>query len=146
MLGFANDGGLGPWEDTEARPSYRIETYTTAPDDYVLALEGEIDLAARNTLARELERLHEERPRCVVADLTETTFVDASTLGMLEDAQSRFLDAGSELRLVCTEPHVLKIIALLGIDLVVDVYETVSEAFAATNYANVVWLLQAAQG
>jgi anti-sigma B factor antagonist len=146
MLGFAQNGGLGPWEDTEALPSYRIDTYSTAPDDYVLALEGELDLAARSTLVRELERLHEHRPRCVVADLTETTFIDASTLGLLEDAQSRFLAAGSELRLVCTDGHVLRVIALLGINLVLDVYETVSEAFAASNYSNVVWLRHAAGG
>jgi len=126
--------------------TYRIETYTTAPGDYVVALEGELDLAARPELDRELERVKEEHPHCVVADLSTTTFVDVATLGLLESTQSRLRAAGAELRLVCTDKHVLKILRLTAVDRVLDVFETVSEAFAADAYSNVVWLRRAFGG
>src|SRR5262249_26478247 len=43
MHGFARN----TWGRQAAPHAYRIETYTTAPGDYVVALEGELDLAAR---------------------------------------------------------------------------------------------------
>ena len=146
MYGFAQDGSLVPWSNAEAGPSYRIETYATAPGEYVVALEGEIDLAARPELDRELELLHDEHPQRVVADLTATTFVDAATLGLLESAQSRLRAAGTQLCLVCTDSHLLKILRLTGVDRVMDIFETVSEAFAANTYSNVLWLRRAAGG
>jgi len=140
MHGFAHHGGL------ETLPSYRIETYAAAPGEYVLALEGEIDLAARSELTRELSGIADENLRCVVADLTAATFVDVATLGVLESAHERLRAVGVELRLACTNRHLLKILRLTGVDLVLDVYETVSEAFVPDTYSNVIWLRPAAGG
>jgi len=144
MYGFAQDGGLVPWSNADDLPSYRIETYATAPGKYVVALEGEIDLAAPPELDCELRRLQEDDPRSVVTDLSATTFVDVATLGLLESAHSRLRAAGGELRLVCTDGHLLKILRLTGVDRVIDIFGTVSEASDADTYSNVIWLRPAA--
>ena len=147
MHGFARNGGLSPWGDVESLPSYRIETYATAPGEYVMALEGELDLAARPELDAELERLEDQRPRRVVADLTAATFVDVATLGLLEAAQERLRACRAELRLVCSDRHTLKIVRLMGLDCVLDVFDTIAQALSARPYtANVVWLPNAAGG
>jgi anti-sigma B factor antagonist len=145
MDGFARNGGLGPWNEIESLPGYRIETYATAPGEYVMALEGELDLAARSELNCALERLEYERPERVVADLTAATFVDASTLGLLECAQRRLRARAAELRLVCSDSHVLRVMKLTGLDRVLDVFETTAQALSPCS-TNVVWLRQAAGG
>ena len=147
MHGFAHNGGVGPWGDVESLPSYRIETYATAPGEYVMTLEGELDLAARPELDAELERLEDQHPRRVVADLTAATFVDIATLGLLEAAQERLHACRAELRLVCSDLHTLKILKLTGLDLVLDVFDTIAQALSSRPYpANVVRLRHAAGG
>jgi len=147
MHGFARNGGLSPWDDVESLPTYRIETYATAPGEYVMALEGELDLAARPELDAELERLEDQHPRRVVADLTAATFVDVATLGMLEAAQERLRACRAELRLVCSDRHTLKILKLTGLDLVLDVFDTIAPALSSRPYpANVVRLRHATGG
>lgn len=141
MHGFARGGGLSPWGDHEAPPAYRIETYTTAPGEYVVALEGELDLAARPELEGELERLQDRRPHRIVADLTATTFVDVATLSLLETAQDRLRAVRGELRLVCNDRHTLKILGLTGLDRVLEVFETIAQALSACSRpGTVVWL------
>jgi anti-sigma B factor antagonist len=142
MHGFGRNGGLGPWNELESLPAYRIETYATAPGQYVMALEGELDLAARAELDRALEWLEVERPQRVVADLTATTFVDASTLGVLECAQRRLRAGAAELRLVCSDSHILKLLKLTGLDRVLEVFDTVAQALSPYP-PNVVWLRHA---
>ena len=147
MHGFAHTGGLSPWGDIESLPTYRIETYATAPGEYVMALEGELDLAARPELDAELERLEDQHPRRVVADLTSATFVDVATLGLLEAAQERLHACRAELRLVCSDLHTLKILKLTGLDLVLDVFDSIAQALSSRPYpTNVVWLRHAAGG
>jgi len=142
MHGVAHNGGLGPWNDVESPPAYRIETYSTAPGQYVMALEGELDLAARAELDRALEQLEDQSPQRVVADLTATTFVDASTLGVLECAQRRLRAGAAELRLVCSDSHILKLLGLTGLDRVLDVFDTVAQAVSPSP-TNVVWFRHA---
>ena len=147
MHGFAHNGGRSPWNDVESLPAYRIETYSTAPGEYVVALEGELDLAAHPELERELERLEHRHPRRVVADLTAASFVDVATLGLLEAAQDRLHDARAELRVVCNDRHTLKILTLTGLDRVVDVFDTITNALSSRPYpSNVVRLRHAAGG
>jgi anti-sigma B factor antagonist len=121
-----------------AQHAYRIETYTTAPGDYVLALDGELDLAARPDLERELSRLQGFHPRSVVADLTGATFVDTGTLGLL---------ARAEVRLVCNDRHTLKILRLTGLDRALEIFETLAQAVGQRAYPeNVVVLRRTAFG
>ena len=82
----------------------------------------------------------------VVADLTAATFVDVATLGLLEAAQDRLHDARAEFRLVCNDRHTLKILRLTGLDLVVDVFDTITNALSSRPYSNVVRLRHAAGG
>jgi anti-sigma B factor antagonist len=66
----------------------------------------------------------------VIADLSAATFVDVATLGLLEAAQDRFRTIRAELRLVCPDRHLLKILSLTGLDCVLDVFDTVGQALA----------------
>jgi anti-anti-sigma factor len=140
MHGFARNTRRSTWSGGAAPHTYRIETYTTSPGDYVVALEGEIDLAARPELDRELERLEERRPRRVVADLSNATFVDTATL-------ARLRAVAAELRVVCTDRHTLKILKLTGLDRAIEIFETIAQAMAPRAYpANVVVLRRAGTG
>jgi anti-anti-sigma factor len=138
MHGFARNTRRSTSGGSAAQHAYRIETYTTAPGDYVLALDGELDLAARPDLERELGRLQGLHPRTVIADLSGATFVDTGTLGLL---------ARAKVRLVCNDRHTLKVMRLTGFDRVLEVFETLAQAVGERTYpANVVVLRRTAFG
>jgi len=145
MHGPARSGALFPWDEIELLPSYRIESHMPAPGEYVIALEGELDLAARSDVDRELERIEHQRPHRLVADLSGVTFIDIATLGLFESAQNRLRAKRAELRIVCADRHTLKVLRLTGLDRILDVFETRAEALRSPSYpSNVIWLHQAA--
>jgi anti-anti-sigma factor len=80
-----------------------------------------------------------------VADLTAATFVDASTLGVLECAQHRLRARAAELRLVCSDTHILRVLTLTGLDRALDIFDTMAQALSPCP-ANAVGLRPAAGG
>ena len=62
-----------------------------------------------------------------VIDLTETTFMDSTALGVLVGV-NRSLGADSRLAIVCTRSSVLKIFELSGMDGVFTIVPTLDEA------------------
>ena len=65
-----------------------------------IALRGELDLAHAYTFDEELRRVEESRPRCVVLDLRELSFLDSCGLARLLAARRRARRAGHRLLLV----------------------------------------------
>lgn len=94
-------------------PSF--ETSTNGPWT-VVTVRGELDLASAPTLREALDAgLQPDLPR-VAVDLTEVTFMDSSTLGVLVAALKQARRRGGELRLVGVQGSPAKVIALTGLD------------------------------
>ena len=66
----------------------------------------------------------------MIVDLTATTFIDSTTLGVLLGAARRLRLLDAELVLVCADRNILKILAITLLDRVFTIYETLSEALA----------------
>jgi anti-anti-sigma factor len=102
-----------------------------APDGIVLlALEGEFDLAAAPATRERFERAVAERPRAVVADLSEVTFMDSSALRELLRADRDLEAAGIEFLLAGPPPQVERVLDLTRARELLSIAATVSEAFA----------------
>jgi anti-sigma B factor antagonist len=97
---------------------------------HVVSESGELDLQAAPTLRDLLCRLVELGTRHCLVDLTETTFVDSTTLGVLTGQLVRLRAEGGSLALVCTNDYVLRTIGIAGMDRVFTIYPTLAEAFA----------------
>jgi len=100
-------------------------------DCTVVALAGEVSLDTAPEVLAGLRSVCGARRRIVV-DLTAVTFIDSVGLGVLIEAQRRTRSAGGWMRLVCTNPDVLKVLRLTDLDDVFAIAETVEQARAAS--------------
>jgi anti-anti-sigma factor len=85
-------------------------------DTVVVHAGGEIDLATAAPLRDALERAAEDPTvRLLVCDLSRVSFLACSGLAMLLSAWSTLDERGGELRVVATEPIVLRLFELAGL-------------------------------
>ncbi len=101
----------------------------------VISIEGELDLATaprlKWMLIDALDAGHEE----LVVDLSLTTFMDSTALGVLVGV-NRSLDVDARMAIVCARPNVLKIFELSGLDGTFPIFSTLDEALAYTRGHN----------
>ena len=103
----------------------------TRPDDrtVVIACAGELDLSTAPQLKWRLVDALEGARTAIVVDLGEVTFMDSTALGVLVGVR-RSLDVGARLGVVCTNPAVLNIFQISGLDGAFDIFATRDEALA----------------
>ena len=59
----------------------------------------------------------------VIVDLTSTTFIDSTTLGVLVGGLRRLRATDGQLTIVCSDPNITKIFEITGLDRVFDLTE-----------------------
>ena len=67
----------------------------------------------------------------VIADLTPTTFLDSAGVNALVRAARRADAADATLRLAVTAPPVLRVLSLVGIDRLIQIYPSLADAVAS---------------
>jgi anti-sigma B factor antagonist len=98
----------------------------------LLTVRGEADLQVAPELRDRLESALDTDARSIVLDLSEVTFVDSMTLGVLVGSAKRARASGGELRLVTPAGPVRRILEVTLLDRVFPVDETRDDALAAT--------------
>ncbi len=98
--------------------------------DYVVSLGGEVDLYTAPELKQELHRLVGEGATRLVIDMSETTFIDSTTLGVLLSVVKRIRPEGGSVVLVCPDRNVRRIFEITLLDRVFAIVDTLDEAFA----------------
>ena len=94
----------------------------------IVRMPDEIDIANAGRLVAELTAACDSGVELVVADMTHTTFCDASGGRMLVMAQKRAADSGVELRAAVASARVRKVLVLLGLDTILPIHPTVDAA------------------
>jgi anti-sigma B factor antagonist len=95
----------------------------------VISVEGELDLSTAPRLKwMLLDSLQEGRERLVL-DLSETTFMDSTALGVLVVVNRR-LGANARMAIVCARSGVLRIFELSGMDGAFAIFPTFEEGLA----------------
>ncbi|HEV3036084.1 MAG TPA: STAS domain-containing protein [Solirubrobacteraceae bacterium] len=95
----------------------------------VVDVEGDLDLATAPQLKWMLVDALDEGHSQLVLDLTRTTFMDSTALGVLVGV-TRSLGADGTLAIVCANPTLAKIFELSGMDGVFAIYPTLDDALA----------------
>jgi anti-sigma B factor antagonist len=95
----------------------------------VISVEGELDLSTAPRLKWLLIDSLEAGSSQLVVDLSLTTFMDSTALGVLVGA-NRKLDPSVRLAIVCPRENVLQIFEFSGIDGAFSIYPTLDEALA----------------
>ena len=104
-----------------------IATMKAGDSAYVVTVGGELDLYSSPRLAAELGALTADAAE-VVLDLTAVTFMDSTALGAILASARLLRDAGGRLSLVAAGAATRKLLALVGVDRVLPVYETSERA------------------
>lgn len=99
----------------------------------VVTLAGEIDLYTAPELKQELLRLIDGGARSIVVDLTATSFIDSTTLGVLISGVKRLRPHDGRLELVVTDAAIRKVFEITGLDRVFSMHGTLPHALAAAS-------------
>ena len=100
---------------------------------HVIALKGEVDLATAPEFKRRLHALIDSGKTGIVVDLGEVSFIDSTALGVLIGALRKLGPAGGSLALVCTDPNILGIFEVTGLDRILEVHQSRADALAAVQ-------------
>lgn len=96
---------------------------------FVLAATGEIDIASAGALRQALASAAESGAAEIWLDLSGVEFMDSTGLTALVDAQLRL--TSRRFAVICPEGPVRRVMSLAGIDRVIAVHPTRSDAHTA---------------
>jgi anti-sigma B factor antagonist len=108
--------------------NFDLKTDKLSDDVYVIALAGEVDLYTAPELKQQLLEVIGQGAKEVVVDLTDTTFIDSTTLGVLVGGVKRLRPNGGQVSLVCSDKNITKIFEITGLDKVFPIHATRAEA------------------
>jgi anti-sigma B factor antagonist len=109
------------------RPDLQVVTLGR-PDTVVLAVSGELDVASTPILRAHIEFALGGRPARLVLDLAGLRFCDAAGLSALAMARNATSRDGVSLALAAVPRPVTRLLKMTGMNLILDVYPTVSAA------------------
>ena len=114
--------------------NFAIKTEQLSDSVYVISLTGEVDLYTAPEFKEQLvEIIGNGASTVVIVDLTETTFIDSTTLGVLVGGVKRLRPEGGQLVLVCSDRNITKIFEITGLDKVFTIHATLAEAVETTT-------------
>ncbi len=112
--------------------NFYIEDSAIDAETHVVELSGEVDLYTAPEFKERLLKLIEEGKSRIVVDLSKATFIDSTTLGVLVGGVKRLRPTGGSLALVCTDPNIIKIFEITGLDRVFPIHASRDEALSET--------------
>jgi anti-sigma B factor antagonist len=123
-------------DNTDGAParaaSFAVERRELDAHTSVIEVTGELDLTTAPKLKWTLVDALEEGRNCLVVDLSATTFMDSTALGVLVGV-NRSLSAGARLAIVCSRASLLRIFELSGVDGVFAISATLEQALATPD-------------
>jgi anti-sigma B factor antagonist len=111
--------------------NFDIKTEQIGDDAYVISLGGEVDLYTAPEFKQQLLEVVAQGAKQVIVDLSATTFIDSTTLGVLVGGVKRLRANDGQLSLVCSDRNITKIFEITGLDRVFAIYETREAAVSA---------------
>jgi anti-sigma B factor antagonist len=112
---------------------FEIEDRRVGDDTHIVAVAGEIDLFTAPEFKQRMSELIDAGRSRLVVDLSETTFIDSSSLGVLIGAHRRLRARGGRLLVACDHAPILKTFRVTGLDGVFTLAPSVEEALAAPD-------------
>ena len=110
--------------------AFAIEDRSVDADTHIVSVAGEIDLFTAPEFKQRVSAPIDEGRTHVVVDLTETTFIDSSSLGVLIGAHRRLKLRGGALLVVCDSEAIAKTFKITGLDGVFTLAPTVEAALS----------------
>ncbi len=95
---------------------------------HVVAVKGEIDLFTAPEFKQRMGKAIEDGVERLVVDLSGTTFIDSSSLGVLIGAHRRLKQSNGSLVVVCDNETIVKTFKITGLDGVFTLVPSLDDA------------------
>ena len=117
-------------------PEFAITEQPIDAERHVLAVRGEIDLFTAPELKQVLAESIEAGRVRIIVDLTDTTFLDSTALGVLIGAVKRLRSRDGALAIVNIDDNIAKTFEITGLDQIFTILPTRQEAAEAVGAAH----------
>jgi anti-sigma B factor antagonist len=107
---------------------FSIEDRRVGDDTHVVAVTGEIDLFTAPDFKQHVSAPIDAGVGNVVVDLSKTTFIDSSSLGVLIGAHRRLKLRGGSLVIVCDNDSITRTFRITGLDGVFTLVASLDDA------------------
>ena len=107
---------------------FKIDDRREGDDTHVVAVTGEIDLFTAPDFKHHVAEPIDAGVSHVIVDLTQTTFIDSSSLGVLIGAHRRLKLRGGSLTIVCDNEAITKTFRITGLDGVFTLVPRIDDA------------------
>ena len=114
-------------------PEFSLSQESLDSERHVVAVRGEIDLFTAPELKKMLADAIENGATQVVVDLSETTFLDSTALGVLIGAVKRLRSRDGRLTIVNVDDNIAKTFEITGLDQIFPISPTRAEAVKALD-------------
>lgn len=109
---------------------FEITTVDLGNNVLGVTVAGEVDLLASPFLRESLTEAVGSGARGVLVNLSDATFIDSTTLGVLMGATRRMRERAGVLVIVCDNSSIRTIFEITRLDRVFDIFAAVSDAIA----------------
>ena len=99
-------------------------------DHAVITAAGEIDAATADSVANAVSGALHEGYATVLLDFAQVTFIDSTGLGVLVRSHRAAVARGSRFAVVHPNPTTRKLIGVLGLDQLLNVFDSPEDALA----------------
>lgn len=113
--------------------NFQIKDAEIDAETHVIELGGEVDLYTAPEFKERMVELIDAGKKRIVVDLSEATFIDSTTLGVLVGGVKRLRPTGGSMALVCTDQNITKIFEITGLDRVFAIHATRDEALSSLD-------------
>ena len=96
----------------------------------VLLLPAEVDISNVEQVRADLLDVVAQNASMVIADMTATTFCDSAGVTTLVLAVRKANASGAGLRVAASAPAVTRVLAITGVDRLIEIYPSVAAAIA----------------
>ena len=107
---------------------FAIDDRRVREDVHLVSVTGEIDLFTAPEFKQSLNGPIDDGAARVIVDLTATTFIDSSSLGVLIGAHRRLKQRKASLVVVCDNDTIVKTFRITGLDSVFTLVPSLDDA------------------
>lgn len=96
----------------------------------VMTLPAEVDISNADQVREDLVAAVAQDASLVIADMSATTFCDSAGVTALVRTARKASASGAELRVATSAPAVVRVLAITGVDRLIEIYPSVAAAMA----------------
>lgn len=93
----------------------------------VLSVGGEVDVATAGQLRDQVTSMIASGTHRIIADLDGVDFMDSTGLGVLVGAHKSLVEVGGAMRVVCSQPTILKVFDITGLNAVIPLVDKIED-------------------